>query len=57
MAENYELTMESLTEMLKRAYEGEHPDTLIGEYFWQQAVDDDDEDGFGCCAGGVCDCE
>lgn len=53
----YELTMEILEEMLERAYKGEKPSTLIGEYFMDQVLEDDDEDGFGCCGGGVCDCE
>lgn len=56
---DYELTMEDLREMLNRAHKGEDPEKLIGEYFWEQVVVDDteDEDGFGCCGGGVCDCE
>lgn len=56
MAADYELTMDSLREMLERAHTGEKPDTLIGEFFFEQAIEDDDEE-FGCCNGGPCFCE
>lgn len=56
MAADYELTMDSLREMLQRAHDGENPDTLIGEFFITQVIDDDDDE-FGCCGGGTCLCE
>ena len=56
MAADYELTIDSLREMLDRAFKGEKPETLIGEYFFLLAIDDDDDE-FGCCGGGTCLCE
>lgn len=57
MAADYELNMDTLREMLNRAHKGEDPDRLIGEFFWEQVVVDDAEDGFGCCGGGPCNCK
>lgn len=58
MAADYELNMDTLREMLKRAKKGEDPERLIGEFFWEQVVVDDlPEDGFGCCNGGPCNCK